>query len=236
MNTQARAGANRDLDDAVEPGRLTIDEIVAQPGANPFPMGKSPYHCRWRIITDQLNRYDLSIPGGREAILAQVDPSLRQLTTESKAHTDWADIFYLDAMERAAYSIVQKNFTSFVDFITKASAEQARRDIKGAFRFLLRWMAPAKLLPKVVAVSNTYFSYATIKCKLDEDAKRISFLRSDMPRPLCEWHWGAARGYQGAMLSLTSAKNLRVLFRGYLPTGTSNGVEIGEFNYDVVWQ
>lgn len=203
------------------------DGGLAQLLVAPFSPGQGPFRIKGNAYRGHLSYVDSYVPGGREAH-AESLRSLSRERGEAMARyfeqnflaSAWYDVYPLALAGAACGHLTGEDFLSFV---YNRSCAQARADIGGVHRFLLRFVSAKSIALRTPGLMARYVEFVTVESTaVDAYTMRSSFAGS--PVALAPWLAAVMEGYITTVVEIAGNTRPRTTTTAVLATGDHHGV------------
>ncbi|MFT3923231.1 MAG: hypothetical protein QM778_11925 [Myxococcales bacterium] len=183
---------------AVRSGELG-EHPTLPPGEGPFRIKGTGYlgHMRW---------VEQHYPGGRQAFLAAVSPSIRAFLDQPFLAMSLFDIMPLIC---AGHTCARVCKTTFFQFIANRSGHQAQQDLTTLHRALLKLASPRMVASRVPMLMSQYFDFGETAV-LESDAKSVRFELSSIPVMYAEWLHAVYDGFGRTLVEATGGVSPRL--------------------------
>lgn len=205
-------------------------EMLATIDAFPYGPGESPFRIKGNGYKGNLEYID-ALAGGRKQVFevlarSDIEAFYEQLFLPSV----WYDVLPILATT-AAVAIIHGE--SFEARAASRSRHQARKDIGGVHRMLMR-LAPAKIVAlRVSTALAQYFDFVELDAK-PSGPTALQFDMRQIPQPVDVWLEVVVRTYLEEVLRNGAARHPRVTSER-APDGSVSGVPASTIHYDVSW-
>jgi hypothetical protein len=202
------------------------DESSAAPGA-------SPYCVKGGIYLGTVKFFTREVLGGMQALYDQIeDPRLLAFIQQPFLASGWYDVLPVAALIRAEARAM--NLTVPI-YLRQRTAFQAKEDINGVYRFLLRLFSPEKVGLRLPRMLTQIFNHGTVEARLVEDGWIEATLHG-YPKILWEWYSTAFEVYSETALRLAGAKKAAALVREPEDDRIEAGVALMRVRFDLRWE
>jgi len=210
---------------------LDPQEMLAQIDAFPYGPGESPFRIKGNGYKGKLEYID-SLAGGRKQVFEVLArPEVEAFYAQPFLSSVWYDVVPILATT-AAVAVIHGE--SFEERVASRSRHQARKDIGGVHRMLMR-LAPAKVVAlRVSTAVAQYFDFVTLEAK-PSGPTALEFDMRQIPQPVDIWLEVVVRTYFEEVLRIGAARNPRVTSER-APAGEVSGVPSSKIHYDVSWR
>ena len=125
-----------------------------------FPPGGSPFHVKGNGFRGQVAYIEAHVPGGLAAMLEAVpDETLADYLRQPFLAGSWYDLFPFIALHQAAGRTLG---VSALEFAARYSRVQARQDISGVYRLLLKLASPDMVVARLPGVAGQYYDFIEV--------------------------------------------------------------------------
>lgn len=188
------------------------EEPLVPPGEGPFRIKGIGYlgHMRW--IAEHF-------PGGGDAFMAELSPPMRVFFGQTFFAMSFFDLTPLVSAGHVCARVMRM---SFFDFVVMRSRDQARSDLHGVYRAVLKLSSPRLVAARIPTLMNQYFDFSE-SAVVESDAHRVHFELRGIPVMFSDWFHAAYDGFSGVVITATGgvAANLEArvdrssAFKGY---------------------
>ncbi len=168
----------------------------------PLPPGTAPFHVKGGSFLGHLAWVDANYPGGREAFLAALSPSMREYFGGVFLATGWYDAL---ALASAGYVCAKTLDMPYRAFIALRARHQAETDLSGMYRLLLKIASPRMVASRIPKVMMQYLDFGSVRIVRDEP-DGVTFEVSGIPQILADWYLGAYEGFLEVVLAAAGGK------------------------------
>jgi hypothetical protein len=201
-------------------------------GDSPFAPGQSPFHIKGVVYHATHQYFADEVTGGLEALWAQLpDPALLAFAQQKFLPSSWYDVLpiaqLISAESRAARQTLRV-------YLRARSAYQARKDIGGVYRFLLRLASPEMVAARLPRLITQIFDFGQVDVTIVEPGHMAATL-TGYPAVLWEWYSIAFEVYCETALKLAGAATVSVTARPPEAQPSNDGVKIIQFVMEARW-
>ncbi|MCC6873837.1 MAG: hypothetical protein IT378_05940 [Sandaracinaceae bacterium] len=170
--------------------------------------------------------------GGRERLLESFEePGLRAFFAQPFLAASWYDTVPIGALCEAG---AKHCGVSVPDFIREHTRNQAREDLGGVYRVILKVFTPELALRALIKVTERYYDFGTTEI-VELHAGRAVTVRTDLPDAIFDWYAIVADEYTRAVLEHAGAKDIRVRSeRG--KRGLLHGMPTSQMRFEIDWR
>jgi hypothetical protein len=179
-----------------------------------------------------MKQYDALVKGGAAAVrnsFSEVDLGL--FARNDFFASTWYDIVPMAYMD---YRAAELSELSFDEFAHQAADLQAKSDMNGVYRLLLRFVSPQSALKKLTLLSTIYFNFGKSTVQMDS-ASSATVTTKGVPEILEEWFPRATAYYIGYCLRFSGASNLKYEFLKPGPGEVRDGHKTADIRWRVTW-
>lgn len=195
----------------------------------PFVLGEGPFQIKGNAYRGHMSYVERFVPGG----LAAQAEALRSISADQGEHlaayfeqrflvSAWYDVYPLAIAGAACAKLTGEDFHGFV---YKRTCVQAREDIGGIHRFLLRFVSARQIAVRLPGLMSRYFNFYEVESRaLDAHTLRTRF--SGMPLPLLPWLQAVMEAYIVTVLELAGSPNAEAEGIQVQLAGEAHGVQL----------
>lgn len=206
--------------------------MLPDPSQLPFRLGNGPFKIKGVAYRGTKKQYDSLVKGGAAAVAASFTYAELSIFSDTDFFaSSWYDIFPMAYMDYRAAEIAGLPFEEFAHL---AADLQAKSDMNGVYRLLLKFFSPASALKQLAVLSTIYFNFGKSSVSLESKAA-ATVTTVGVPVALEQWFLRATAYYIGYCLQLTGAKNLRYEFLKSKPGEAFDGQDTVDVRWRVTW-
>lgn len=197
-----------------------------------LPLGAGPFHVKGVLYLGTQKYFGSEVPGGLPRLVETLeDPAVREFIQGKFLPSSWYDVLPVAPLIRAEAEVCHQTVPSY---LRKRAAFQAREDISGVYRWLLKLASPELVALKLPRLLTQIFDFGDSNAeRLDERVVQIEL--REFPAVLGEWYSTAFEVYAETALALAGAKNISLVLRA-VPTGRhASGVDLVTLRGDLQW-
>jgi hypothetical protein len=204
----------------------------AQP-ALPIPLGTGPFHVKGVLYMGTQKYFTNEVPNGLAKLASTLDdPAVATFIQQKFLASSWYDVLPVAPLIRAEAEVCNQSVPSYLH---KRAAFQAREDISGVYRWLLKLASPELVASKLPRLLTQIFDFGDSSAeKLDD--KRVRIELRQFPAVLGEWYSTAFEVYAETALALAGAKNIVLVLKPSYTGVHASGVELVTLRGDLHWQ
>lgn len=208
--------------------RPDLEAIVS-----PFPPGESPYKVKGIAYKGHIEYVDAHVRGGSRAMIdGMATPALQAFWGQPFLASTFYDIFPLAQSGAVCARLCGEPVRGYLD---KRGRTQARSDIKGIYRLLLKLVSAEAVATRLPKFRQQYFSYGSMRAEVVAP-RHVKGQSSGVPEPIIHWSTAVIVPYFETVLELTGAKEPKVAFQPPVRRGPDeHGVELVDIAYDLRW-
>lgn len=198
-----------------------------------LPIGTGPFHVKGVLYLGTQKYFQTEVPDGLRRLTETLDdPSVRTFIQQKFLPSSLYDVLPVAPLIRAEAEVCHQSVPSY---LRKRAAFQAREDISGVYRWLLKLASPELVALKLPRLLTQIFDFGdSFTERLDDHAVHIAL--RDFPAVLGEWYSTAFEVYAETALGLAGAKNISLVLKA-TPTGKhTSGVELVTLKGDAHWE
>ncbi len=202
------------------------------PSESPFAPGESPFHVKGVVYAGTHKYFAGQVDGGLDALWAELDdPALRAFMQQKFLAGGWSDVLPVAPLIRAEARALR---LSVPHYLRKRSEFQAKDDIGGVYRFLLKIISPESVANRLPRLLTQIFDFGNHEINAIDNA-HIEVTLTGFPMMLWPWYSTAFEVYSQTLLTLAGGKNVTALVRDPAPIAADRGVELCQFQILCRW-
>jgi hypothetical protein len=195
--------------------------------------GESPFCVKGTIYIGTNKFFTKEVPGGLDALYAQIeDPKLLAFIQQKFLPSSWYDVLPVAPLIRAEARAMK---LTVAHYLKQRTVFQAKEDIHGVYRFLLRLLSPEMVGKRLPRLLTQIFNHGTNDTRLVEPGWIQSVL-DGYPRILWEWYSTAFQVYAETALVIAGAKKASGIVRPPEGERIEQGVPLMRMRLDVRWE
>ena len=171
------------------------------------------------------------IPGGIEAVFAELEPAFTDFLGQMFLATSWYDVFPMLALAEAAANVMN---VDRMEYVRQSATWHAEQDMAGVYKALLNNTSPAEVCRRFTTVHQQVFDFGKARM-VREEPNRIESLATGMPEPLAWWWKRVSESYYSPVLRGAGAKNPRFVWQPHEPDGVVEGVSLVRIPSILLW-
>jgi len=175
------------------------------PSGARFEFGQSPFHVKGVLYRNTQGYLRAEVDGGMDTLLAAIEePALREFISQPFLPSSKYDVMPVPALiDREAKATGQ----SLEAYLESRTAWQARHDIHGIYRMLLKLTSPERVMSRLPRLLVQLFDFPEVT--FDATGERARLLEfSRIPQPLEAWLRVGFRVYAQTALELAGARQV----------------------------
>lgn len=198
-----------------------------------FPTGKSPFHIKGLAYRGHNEFTEKHVPGGVAAMLPLLpSDALRDYFKQPFLAASWYDVFPLVAGGIACARLMGMTHPAFM---RHRSQLQAKEDIRGVYKVLLKIASPQMVAMRLVRIITQYYDYGGSEVEASQPGL-VQAVRTGVPAPLAPSFVCVAEPYAEAALTIAGGKDVRVKAHAPQPDGAAHGVPTVRIRIDLAWK
>jgi hypothetical protein len=194
-------------------------------------MDRAPFNAKGLVYLGALDFYAERVPGGWEAVVAQIDPKAAPFFEQRFLTGGWYDVMPILTASRAAARVAHSPWPRLV---RQNAVWLANRDLRGIYKVVVSIASVESVVQRLPELSLRYFDFGDAAGKMVDD-KVFEADRYGIPEPLVEWFSIVTSGFVPVALGIAGAKNVRVRNVGHDPDGEAHGVALVRSRYHITW-
>jgi hypothetical protein len=199
----------------------------------PFAPGTSPFHIKgiaYRGHVDYANKY---IPGGSAAVNATFrDPALVAFFEQPFLAASWYDALPILPVWYACAQVLKE---SPIEFLKKRTRHQAKDDINGVYRLILKLASPETVALRMPRAVGKYFDFGTTDARLVRPGV-VRMEQTGLPLLMAPWFGIVGEAFLSVALEIAGAKRILVRRLPTEPVGKAHGLPLGRMVADVEFE
>lgn len=209
----------------------SLKETQQRVDRSPFPLGEAPFRIKGVAFRTHFEHWDASVRGGRQAVIAAMEPALRAFFERPIIASDSYDLYALAIADGVAATLANRPYN---EYVFEGAENAAEYDLRGAYKLILRVFSPQQIMERVCKVSALYFNVGTI-APVFVEGKQARIRRRDFPAPLFPWLVPVTEGYMKVAVSRTGVKNLTIHTETFPPSKELHGVALSDSQATYTW-
>lgn len=205
--------------------------FLPSPSSWPFAPGQGPFRIKGTAYRGHLEYVAEHVPGGVEAMRAQLTPDLSRFFEQPFLAASLYDVHPLVV---AAAPCAQALGISDEAFVAQRSRHQAPKDLTGVYRFLLA-MVPTRTVAKRMPQLFTQILDFGLPTVTRDEAGIVDARIDGMPVAIAPWFGAVIAAYGEAALTTSGAERAVVRTSIGAPTGVEHGVAVASIDISVRW-
>lgn len=192
----------------------------------PFWPGSAPFKVKGNAYRGHLAYVAAEIPGGLDAhrrvlrfLHAEHGETWSRFFDQNFVTGGWYDTYPLAVAGIACAKITGQ---SFLDFVRQRTDWQARSDIRGLYKFLLKLVSAKSLAVRVPSMASQYFDFVQASSAI-VDKNTVTGELAGIPVELAQWWATIAEAYVAAVLELAGNLRVSIEMGPYLDAGEAHG-------------
>jgi hypothetical protein len=197
-----------------------------------LPLGAGPFHVKGVLYMGTQKYFSTEVPEGLARLAETLDdPGVRDFIQQKFLPSSWYDVLPVAALIRAEAEVCHQTVPGY---LRKRAAFQAREDISGVYRWLLKLASPEMVALKLPRLLTQVFDFGdSYTERMDERSVHIE-LRA-FPAVLGEWYSTGFEVYAETAIGLAGGKNISLVLKP-VPTGKHpSGVDLVTLKGDLHW-
>jgi len=197
-----------------------------------LPIGTGPFHVKGVLYLGTQKYFQSEVPDGIARLVATLDePSVREFIQSKFLPSGWYDVLPVAPLIRAEAEVCHQTVPSY---LRKRAAFQAREDLEGVYRWLLKLASPESVALKLPRLLTQIFDFGdSYTERLEEHVVHIEL--REFPAALTEWYSTAFEVYAETALGLAGAKNVSLVLRATPTSHHASGVPLVTLTGDAHW-
>lgn len=196
----------------------------------PVPVGESAFRIKGGGFIGHMSWVDAHYPGGRAAFLATLTPSMRAYFEQVFLALSFYDLLALAA---AGHACAKALGMPYREFIAMRSRHQAKIDVEGMYRILLKLSSPRLIAPRIPKVMAQYFDFGEVRIK-KEEAYGIAFDLVGIPLILTEWMLGVYEGFSEVLIAAAGG-TAPIVYCDVVRQGNAHGFGLATMKVEIRW-
>jgi hypothetical protein len=198
----------------------------------PLAPGDAPFRVKGVAYRGHLEYVAANVPGGIPGMLEDLgDPNLRVFFEQPFLAASFYDVFPLAI---AGIVCARRSGTSFLEFVRVRTEAQAKSDLGGVYRMLLKFTSAEAVAARIPKVVGQYFDFGETEL-VQRTATHVHMRRTGLPVPLAPWYVTVSRAYLHVVLSAAGAKSSRCTILSVESDGARAGIPLVKLVLDIGW-
>jgi hypothetical protein len=198
-----------------------------------LPLGTGPFHVKGVLYLGTQKYFTNDIPDGMAKLAETLDdPHVRDFITQKFLPSSWYDVLPVAPLIRAEAEVCGQTVSAY---LRKRAAFQAREDIGGVYRWLLKLASPELVALKLPRLLTQIFDFGDSYTERIED-QQIRIEIREFPAALSEWYATAFDVYAETALALAGAKNVSIALKPAATGRHTSGAALVTLRGDVRWE
>ena len=197
-----------------------------------FAPGESPFRTKGNVYRALLESADRRVPGSRSAVLASLDPALVRFYAQPFLAGATYDLFPVVPFGAAGARLCN---LSYPEFVRGGAAFAAERDMRGIYKFLLRFTSPAALVQRLPKILLQYFDFGKVEGKFLSECSYQAVV-SDIPQPVNLWLMNVAHGFMPIVMKAAGARDATLQLGQAMTDGRRHGVAMLRATFTITWK
>ena len=198
-----------------------------------LPITTGPFHVKGVLYLGTQKYFQNEVPDGLVRLAETLeDPLVCEFIQQKFLPSSWYDVLPVAPLIRAEAEVCHQTVASY---LSKRAAFQAREDISGVYRWMLKLASPETVALKIPRLLTQIFDFGdSYTERLDDHVVHIEV--REFPAVLSEWYSTAFEVYAETALGLAGAKNISLVLKAR-PTGThASGIDLITLAGDAHWE
>jgi hypothetical protein len=196
----------------------------------PHPPGLGPFRIKGVAYRGHLDYVRQHVPGGVEAMYGALGSSaMRSFFEQPFLPSVKYDVRPLALAGMACAVVTGRDYLEFVALRTR---QQARDDIRGVYKFLLKFVSLDVIASRAPTLMGQYFDFATITTRKLE-ANTYHAAVAGLPAPLAPWFVTCMQAYIDEVAQIAANLEMRTRTIAATPAGVKDGVAMVDVEYVV---
>lgn len=145
----------------------------------------------------------------------------------------FADRYDLLALASAGHVCARALGLPYREFIAMRSRHQAKIDLDGMYRVLLRLASPRMIAPKIPKMMSQYLDFGEVRIRKEEDFG-MAFDVLGVPLILADWLIGVYEGFADVVLPAAGG-NAPILYVDVIKQGSAHGFALATLRLEFRW-
>jgi hypothetical protein len=198
----------------------------------PYAPGDGPFRIKGTVYLGHLEYVAKNVAGGIEAMNnAFRDPRLARFFRQRFLSSSWYDIVPIIT---SAHTCARLTGVVVAEFLRVRTIMQAKRDLGGIYRLLLKLTSPAAVVTRYATVQAQYFSFGRASAR-SLGPTRAAVVRSDVPAMFASWFEPVNQAFLEFALGAAGAKRVVTATHPPEPCGQTQGVDAVNLVCEVSW-
>lgn len=197
-----------------------------------YAAGESPFRAKGNVYRALLESADRRVPGGHRAVIAHLtDPALVRFFAQPFLAGASFDLLPL-----VPFGVVGARLASmsYPEFVRGGAAFTAERDMRGIYKFLLRFASPAAMVQRLPKILLQYFNFGKVEGRFLSE-RSYQALVSDVPQPVNLWLMNVAHGFMPVVMKAAGARDVALKVGQATTDSHRHGVEMLRATFTITW-
>lgn len=196
-----------------------------------YSPGKSPFHVKGHVYRSSLDYYSRVVSGGASLVFGQLDDAHRAFFDQQFLAGSWYDALPLLALSHAGAGA---RGMRHYDAMRERATAQAKQDVEGIYRAILRLTTPELVALRVGRVLLQYFDFGRAYAQIARP-RTCEIVQCGVPVPLVELGTPVAEGFIVTLVTMAGGRDVTFTAAPPSPDGRVEGMATMRVRYDVAW-
>lgn len=211
------------------PVRAQLERMLED---TPFAPGDGPFRTKGNVYRALLESADRRVPGNHRAVLASLtDPKLVRFFSQPFL----AGASY-DVLPLVPFGVVGARLVNmpYPEFVRGGAAFAAERDMRGIYKFLLRFTSPTAMVQRMPKILLQYFNFGRVEGRFLSE-RVYEAVVSDIPQPVNLWLMNVAHGFMPIVMKAAGARDVRLVVGPATVDGRRHGIDLLRATLTLEW-
>jgi hypothetical protein len=208
-----------------------MDADFARIARLPFGPGEGPFRIKGVGYRGHLQYVGETV--GLDAMLAGMDPDHAAYFDQPFLAATYYDLLPL---LHAAAALARIEGRAFLDFAWHRTQHQARSDLNGVYRAMLRIASAKAVARRFARMSAQYFDFGQAELEGEDGAKEVRGVWRGLPEPLAPWLLATVDSYGRYVVGCAGGHQAGVEETGRRRSGQEAGVPLVDLGFRVHWR
>jgi hypothetical protein len=193
--------------------------------------GKSPFHVKGHVYRSSIDYYSRVVSGGAALVFGHLDDAHRAFFDQPFLAGSWYDALPLLPLSHVGAGA---RGMRHYDAMRERATAQAKQDVEGIYRAILRITSPELVALRVGRVLLQYFDFGHAYAQIVRPGT-CEIVQSGVPVSLVELGTPLADGFIVTLVTMAGGRDVHFSAASPMPDGRVEGMATMRVRYDVAW-